>query len=520
MKLLIADDEALTRSGLISSIDWQALGINHIFQADDGRNALDIIRKECPDIVLSDIRMPRLNGIQMAEELERIMPDISLIFMSGYSDKEYLKAAIKLKAVSYVEKPLNPDEVKEAVQEAINLRQQKLRTRQNETLHSMATTSNLALLLTKPFNDSRDKIEALTADLSLRILPGFTFTTYIVKLRTAEPDISQIRNIRNDLDRHLKYYHLQAFYIQQHLYHHIFHIMGSNEPSATALSSIDTFLASHFAALGDFFVIRGDTVTGIARAYHSYNSAIVTLQHSFFFSPDMVHTAADEKFSVLETAASPLPDEAVFSEALLAKDEPACQSFLAQLHRHYSQNVSVLMNQMKDVYYKLFMIINFSREKLKLTMDFSKDNQVGMVLDAVEKCFTYDELHGILVQKTTDFFKALTTRAPEDSIIFSIKDYISKNYANEALSIKEISDHVFLSTSYVCTYFKSQTGQTLNQYLTDYRMNIAMQLLEDARYQITDISSKVGYSNGNYFSKSFRKYTGMSPSKYREKMLE
>ena len=85
--------------------------------------------------------------------------------------------------------------------------------------------------------------------------------------------------------------------------------------------------------------------------------------------------------------------------------------------------------------------------------------------------------------------------------------------------VKEISDHVYLSASYVCTYFKSQTGQTLNQYLTEYRMEKAMQLLSDARYQITDISSRVGYSNGNYFSKSFKKFTGLTPSKYREKML-
>ena len=69
------------------------------------------------------------------------------------------------------------------------------------------------------------------------------------------------------------------------------------------------------------------------------------------------------------------------------------------------------------------------------------------------------------------------------------------------------------------TYYNTQTGQTLNQYLTEYRMEKAMHLLEDARNQIADISAKVGYSNGNYFSKSFKKFTGLTPSKYREKML-
>ena len=82
-----------------------------------------------------------------------------------------------------------------------------------------------------------------------------------------------------------------------------------------------------------------------------------------------------------------------------------------------------------------------------------------------------------------------------------------------------MSEHVHLSSSYVCTLFKSETGMTLNQYLTDYRIKMSKQLLADPRYKITDISSKVGYSDGNYYSKTFRKIVGLSPSEYREKML-
>ena len=91
---------------------------------------------------------------------------------------------------------------------------------------------------------------------------------------------------------------------------------------------------------------------------------------------------------------------------------------------------------------------------------------------------------------------------------------------DESLSVKDISEHVFLSASYVCTFFKSETGQTLTQYLTEYRMEKAKHLLTDSRYKITDISSRVGYSDGNYFGKSFKKYTGFSPSEYREKMSQ
>ena len=118
MKLLIVDDEELTRTGVISSIDWKALGIEEVLQADDGINGLEIARKYRPEIILCDVRMPRMTGIAMLEKLENILPDSIPIFMSGYSDKDYLKAAIKLKAVSYIEKPLNPSEIREAVLEA------------------------------------------------------------------------------------------------------------------------------------------------------------------------------------------------------------------------------------------------------------------------------------------------------------------------------------------------------------------------------------------------------------------
>ena len=135
-----------------------------------------------------------------------------------------------------------------------------------------------------------------------------------------------------------------------------------------------------------------------------------------------------------------------------------------------------------------------------------------------DNAFTYEELHESLKEKTAQYFEDAKNSQPENSTIFMIKDYISRNYMNDTLSVKDISSHVYLSASYVCTFFKSETGQTLNQYLTEYRMEKAKQLLSDPRYKISEISSKVGYTDGNYFGKSFKKYSGFSPSEYREKM--
>lgn len=212
-------------------------------------------------------------------------------------------------------------------------------------------------------------------------------------------------------------------------------------------------------------------------------------------------------------------DTESFADALEAKDSDRCMAFLDSLHQKYNKNYGMLPNQIKDAYYRLFNVLNDCRQKWKLSADFAGTDSSESIIEYLENCFTYEELHGTLVERTRRMFQRLDASVPEDNVIFLIKDYIAKHYGSDLLSIKEISDYVHLSASYVCTYFKTQTGQTLNQYLTEYRMEKAMHLLEDARNQIADISAKVGYSNGNYFSKSFKKFTGLTPSKYREKML-
>lgn len=523
MKLLIADDELLTREGLASSIDWESLGIDQIFQADDGLRALHIAKLQEPDIILSDIRMPRMNGIELVEKLTELLPDTSIIFMSGYSDKEYLKAAIKLKAIDYVEKPLNPEEVRATVVEAISRRQQALRSRQNEDLLSMETESNLALLLTKPYKDHSEQVEALAQELSLRLSPESGFVTYIVKLRTEEPISVLIKGIRENLKAFLKNFHMNSVYIRMHAVYHVFHVLGEDGvPSAAVLSSIDLFFKEQFRPFGFFVMSRGDTVHGITRAYNSYASAVVAIQNSFFFPNGTLLTSEDAGGGFTFAPEGPAGmenDTESFADALEAKDPDRCMAILDSLHQKYHKNYGMLPNQIKDAYYRLFNALNDCRQKWKLSADSAGTDSSESTIEYLENCFTYEELHCTLTERTKLMFRRLDASVPEDNVIFLIKDYIAKHYGSDLLSIKEISDYVHLSASYVCTYFKTQTGQTLNQYLTEYRMEKAMRLLEDARNQITDISAKVGYSNGNYFSKSFKKFTGLTPSKYREKML-
>ena len=516
MKLLIVDDEELTRTGVISSINWEELGITEIFQADDGINGLQMAQTYRPEIILCDVRMPRMDGITMLERLESILPDSIPVFMSGYSDKEYLKAAIKLRAVNYIEKPLNPGEISETIKEAVRLHNQKLHSHRAETLHSMETASKLALSLTVPFSSQKEEIARLTEELSLKLSPSSCFTSLILHMSPSmEFSAEEPGKYFQEFKEFLFTFHMECLFVAKHSRYLISFIVSPSALSPAFLKKAGDFLKSRFERHGNFFLAAGDSLCGIIRAYQSYASAVILLQSSYFFPVSTLLTAqsARQTPSHMGQEIAALPGNEDFKKALSLKNKKQAEEFLDHLFHAFFQNPSFLPNQVKDLYYKLFDAVEVAERQNQLLDAFPG----GSIMAGIEACFSYEELHTLLRKRTEDFFRKLSEAAPENPTIFLIKEYISDHYQNETLSVRDIGAHVFLSASYVCTFFKNETGKTLNQYLTEYRMEQAKQLLRDPRYKITDISSRVGYSDGNYFGKSFKKYTGLSPSEYREK---
>ena len=142
------------------------------------------------------------------------------------------------------------------------------------------------------------------------------------------------------------------------------------------------------------------------------------------------------------------------AEALSNIDQNAASALLEKLLQSFSNNCKFRQNPVKDLYYKLFLCLEDARHQQKIPGSGNPET----VAETIDRCFTFGELHQTLVDKTEDFFKKVSDCSQENPTIFLIREYISKNYMNETLSVKDISSHVFLSTSYVCTFFKNKTG--------------------------------------------------------------
>ena len=519
MKLLIVDDEDLTREGLVSSIDWTALNINYIYQADDGLNAISLIQKYKPEIILSDIRMPRMNGIEMAEKIREIAPNSSIIFMSGYSDKEYLKSAIKLKAIRYVEKPIDIHEIMEAVKEAIEHYEISQLNQNSVYVRRQEQANQLAYQLLYPIEDLPAMIQSLK-QLNLPVSAHSHVTTVMVKFAESIANIRKLslEESLSDLPfsytLHGKKESIYPLYTTKQDEYLILHLIAPSVIPDIAIRRFLSSLSEKLDPICHYFIAIGRSVAGLEKANISYQSALLLLQSSFFCEYNSIILPPNK-----ENPATPFEDHdkilTQFTECIANREREKVFECIAFLYLSLKENQTILANHVKDLYYKLFIAMNDTA--LGFHIHLHTDDSVYSVWDTISGSGTLSELHALLLDRLHLFFQMCENSMEENSTVYMIKDYIAKNYANDSLSVKDISEHVFLSSSYVCTLFKSETGQTLNQYLTDFRIERAKKLLQDPRYKITDISEKVGYTDGNYFGKTFKRTVGLSPSEYRDK---
>ncbi len=209
--LLIAEDEPYTRDVLVHYIPWQELGITQVLEAGNGQAALELALAHRPDIVLSDIRMPKLNGIELAKEIRKEDKNCRFIFLSAYTDREYLKSAIQIRVVSYVEKPVNIPEIRQAAETAVSeiLAQREflnMRRRQHSesgfsgsegTAGSAASANSATSADSAPAPDTRDE--------------NFDVEFFFIK----NPSLENAPYINKAIDRILKNYSDEKLSISQ-----------------------------------------------------------------------------------------------------------------------------------------------------------------------------------------------------------------------------------------------------------------------------------------------------------------
>jgi len=349
-------------------------------------------------------------------------------------------------------------------------------------------------------------------DIGYDIKPGTEFITIIITLKSlistiSEQEINELYLKLKDLSDKFKINHIPAIKNDEYIIVHFF----TNKSIDSTIQLICEQLSQYLRTDSQYYIAVGKTVRGLKNVYESYNTAVALLQSSFFYEYNSI--IRQETVPITQTLDQSL--YAKYLDALKDQNEELALRVVNDIYAQYRNNQHILHVYVKDMYYKLFATLIQTASKLHIP-DFYENDSVT-VLEYISKDKNLYELHQLLIEKIKLIFSSVGNYKEENPTIYTIKEFISKNYRNESLSVKDISEHVYLSSTYVCTLFKNETGKTLNQYLTEFRIEKAKDMLRDPKYKISDISAKVGYSDGNYFGKTFRKIVELSPSEYRER---
>lgn len=532
LKMIIADDEYNVREGLRDIVPWEEMNVEIIAVAADGQEALDLCRELKPDILLTDIRMPMMDGLETALKLQELQEQIRIIIISGVQDFNYVKTALHLHADGYILKPVKIPELQDTVNSVVasitlersrEEQEQKLKQQLQENLPTLREKflANLVQGMYKSGQEVKDKLAFF--DLPLEMTGSwraavFKIDHYDKAIERYSEEYKQllsfsIFNIMEEIvSRSLN---CVTFAMNENEFVVIFNQALLSPPQLLELcqsliGSINRFLKIDISAG------IGNPVADLLGLHHTYYEACSAIEYKFFTGTNSILQISDFK---TERAGweFPLVDEErskLFNFMKMGQQEEVTRKLNA-IFEAVCSNRNTPVGYVQSICIELINQASKTLFELGQNLDLIMDDFPSMFNEVYSKrdvSALQEMMHGFF-HTLTGFF-AQKHNQKNSLIIHKIKEIIAKSYM-ENLTVARLSEEVFLSPNYISLIFKQETGENITEYITKTRMDAAKELLKDADLKILEVAEMVGYENATYFSTVFKKFTGMHPQKYR-----
>ena len=529
IKVLIADDELKVCQLINFLVDWQALGMKVVAIVHNGVDAINAIKEHKPNIIITDIRMPGCDGLEMIEQANQLEPDLEYIIISGYRQFDYAKKAISYGVSNYLLKPIDKNELIVSLEKVKAHYLEKTEQLSKDEKLKLFELSDVERSRNELFSDitlqnklSREKmkIDYLNQTYQYHFEPG-TFQNAMIKIdgvhehpdnRYLEEKVSQIlaQQIKNCYDwectfegnlcyliinynekkesvRSMMHRILDEISQQQEVFRGLQVTIGLGKADLTPFVIADRFKAARWAVAQRLLMGTNKIIEGENRSTNDFVETNIFSN----FNKELCDAIDLQDTERIRFAIQQLEHE------LMARKETTGYEIL--------QMTKEAMNLF------LFTIRNsqFPMESLKgLFEKFNKEiNNYG----SAHEVFQYLE-----ETMTVTFEQVLTEKQQLDSKpIREAKKYISEHFT-EPISLEMVSENAGFNTAYFSSMFKKETGMTFTEYLLSKRMDKAKELLKNTKSSVADICESVGYSDVKYFSKNFAKYTSLKPNEYRK----
>ncbi len=518
MKLLIAEDEPLCLDNL-KELDWAALGITEVLTAENGEQAYNTALSEKPDIILSDIQMPKMNGLELAEKLSVNLPESRFIILTAYNNFAYAQTAISNGVCSYILKPFLDDDVINAVAKAIaNVQEQKLKNSYTTQIAEQLELSK-HFLLGYFFNISTGEAvdtEALSDVFGITDC-DLTCTAMVVSLEySKEPDsFKQNYRIFNNL---IKIFagcneNPLSFFNTTQL---IFFFMSDSSATLqkaqnSALSCADaaeSYLNFNYA---DKYVIGlGNPIRGIKKCKISYNGALDAIKYSFYLGFNSVICISDLESSEAFGDYHSFPKEEFFGYVKAGDFENAKFTLnkLFDDFRRSQATIEAVQRICHEILVHLALCLMQCNQDPDLV--FNKSN----AWDILRQYKSLNDIEAFILDFVDVVISTITYRYNQKTLnlVNEVKDYIDTHLDT---SLTEIADHFFHSPNYLSNIFSKEAGITIKNYMISERIERAKDLLANTDKSVGSIAAEVGYKNTQHFSTVFNKHVGVTPTVFR-----
>jgi two-component system, response regulator YesN len=541
-KLILAEDEEDVREGIIAQIDWAKYGFEVVDSAENGREATEAIDRLLPDVVVTDIQMPFMNGLQLAEWIRARHPNTKIIILTGYDEFEYAQKAIKLQIDEYILKPFSSQELIDVLLKVKATIEAEIAEKENVYVLSEHYRKSLPVLREQflsslvsrrlPLQEITDK----SAEYGIN-LDGKQFQASVISIdyirtgQSREAAAGWPVSLRDTGDHNLQLFailNIAEEICQKHGTGRVFiHrdevvlLSVSKEPDETEIIG-HTFAileeirqnVQHFLKL-TVTAGAGTVCQSASMLFNSFSDAMQALDYRLILGNNRVIWIEDVESR---------------SNQMLVFDELTQQSLIRTIKLGTVQELKEVMDELfggldtahvSTQDYQIFLleiitsILRVAKESGSETADFMVPNMA--TLTDMNKFNNMGEAKQWIINVCTGLMDSIASgrQSSYKQLIDQAKEYIRSHYEESDISIGRVCQHLHISTGYFSSIFKKEMKMTFVSYLLQIRLEAAKELLRSTELKAFEIAEKIGFADPNYFSFCFRKKYGQSPKEYK-----
>ncbi len=525
-KIMLVDDEEEVREAIAKKVDWASLGFEVVSTAANGEEALEFADSHEVDVVLTDIKMPFMDGLTLGRHLKQRHSGVRLIILTGFDQFEYAKQAISINTVEYILKPVNEKELRQILaQVKENLDADMLNKRNVESLREsyekflpILRERFLYELLCGQF--VRSDISGQIEQFSLPFVYGRQKNVLVLETDAKTSKTTIASELVPVFVKRIADAHCEVHCVVESFINGKSVIVVTEWETKSPIGGIISLANEICEECFKVFSIK--VTAGVGRCYSSltklcvsYDEALSALEYKAVASGNVIYICDMENAEFEDTSASSGPSPRRFA-SVVKFGTPAEITLMID-----SMAAVVEANADHRLKYQLSVIniissVAYAAERLQIS---------ELELFSAEDFFRFASCEiSVFKQWLLDLCLRMNMLASarrvsaEEKLIEDAKAYIAENYSNPKLTVDAMCEHLHISQSYFSSLFKKITCQTYVNYLTEFRLHKALELLAGSDAKTYFIAGAVGYEEPNYFSYVFRKRFGITPSAYRKNL--